>query len=106
MNNPDDLAKLAQQLPPLGARVQNLNPLIRARLYVPGSRRAWYLVAAGEYNGEIVFFGTERECHFAPQVRTWRHFTISFFIRVGSALGQPIAIDDAFQPCLYTELVG
>jgi hypothetical protein len=98
------IANLAHHLPPLGARVQEINPLIRARLYIPGSRRSWYLVAAGRDHGEIVFFGTESRCHYQPHTRSWRRFPLSFFERVSVAVGSPIAIDETFQLCRYTDL--
>jgi hypothetical protein len=98
-----DLAILAQSLPASG-KIQQINPLIRARIHLSGSRRSWYLVSADQRNKDVVFFGTESECLYDAHARTWRHFTLAFFERLSAATGSEIAVDATFTPCRFSDL--
>jgi hypothetical protein len=88
--------QVLKELPPLGARANDPDPMVICKFFYPDFGWTWYAI---EYDGEDTFFGFVDGLY--PELG---YFSLSELKSNRGKLGLPIERDLYFKPCRLSEL--
>ncbi len=92
--------KLKSRLPPLLSQEAAYQPVIFAKYFLPGSRRAWYVLEGEPEDCDFLFFG------FVTGVADeFGHFRLSELQAATGLLGEKVELDANFKEGKLTDVV-
>lgn len=75
------------------------DPIVHARLFIPGSNRTWFITGGERRGDEFVFFGFEHSCHHSAHAHAGiEELPLSFLHRAAHLVGSRLERDQMFSP--------
>ena len=92
--------ELKSRLPPLNSQEADLDPIVYAKFFLPGTKTAWYVIEGQQAGTDYVFFGFVGE-----PVNDFAEFYMSQLHRIRGPGGTVVERDMEFAPGRLTDVV-
>ena len=92
--------ELRARLPSLHSQEGEMDPVVQARFFLPGTIWTWWVIEGEEQGGDFLFFG------FVNGIEDeFGYFCLSELLSAMSRIGVAVERDRTFQPGKLTEVV-
>ncbi|MBS1792090.1 MAG: DUF2958 domain-containing protein [Acidobacteria bacterium] len=92
-------AELRAQLPGIYSQVENRDPIVYTKFFIPKTRRVWFVIEGQEHDEGFTFFGYAKGRRLEL-----KFFSMKTLLALSAAFGLPIQRDLRFTPAPWSEV--